>query len=245
MCSRARLRNVSMSERKPPAGVEGVCGISLLRLGGGTRVRTARGGLAFLHRRLGLLVLRLGVLLAGVLLLALHVVAALLRHLVLRGGLGFLDLALVAWRGVLLRVELRLGDLLLALRFLLTDVLRVAAHRVALGLFGLVLGFDAILFRVLHLAVSARGWGLGLSLCNTRQRERGGNADDFEFHELSSPIGLRPTQQAGDQRNEKQHDEYDEQNLRDLRRTRGNSGEAEDGRDDGYDEKRKRPAEHD
>src|SRR5436190_3978532 len=168
MCSRARLRNVSMSERKPPAGVEGVCGISLLRLRRGTRARTARGGLALLHRRLGLLVLRLGVLLAGVLLLALHVVAALLRHVVLRVGLGFLDLALVARRGILLRVELGLGDLLLALCFLLADVLRVAAHRVALGLVGLVFGFDAVLVRVLHLAVRARGRARGLGVRDTR-----------------------------------------------------------------------------
>src|SRR3954471_18222376 len=181
MCSRARLRNVSMSERKPPAGVEGVCGISLLgRLRGGTRVRGPGGSLGLLHRSLGLLVVRLGLLLAGVLLLALHVVATFLRHVVLGVGPGLLDLALVARRGILLRVELRLGDVLLALRFLLADVLRVAAHAVALGLVGLVRGFDLVFFGVLHLPIGARR--LRLRMCCTRERERRGNTDEFEFH---------------------------------------------------------------
>src|SRR5690242_11565235 len=52
-------------------------------------------------------------------------------------------------------------------------------------------------------------------------------------------------QQAGDQRHEEQHHEHHEQDLRDLGGAGGDAGEAEDGGDDCYDEKRKRPAEHD
>src|SRR5436190_7969939 len=90
MCSRARLRSVSMSERKPPPGVEGFAATSLP-----CALRGAAGGLA-LERRFRLLVLRLGVLLAGILLLALQVVAALLGDVVGGFGFRFLHLARIA-----------------------------------------------------------------------------------------------------------------------------------------------------
>src|SRR3977135_1461308 len=82
MCSRARLRSVSMSERKPPLAVEGFAATLLPR-----HLRGGAGCLAPVERRFPLLVLRLGVLLAGVLLLGLQVVAALLGDVV--GSVGF------------------------------------------------------------------------------------------------------------------------------------------------------------
>src|SRR4029077_4752786 len=102
--------------------------------------RGSRRGLGFLLRvllldvGLGLLMLRLGRLLARVLLVALHVVALFLRDVVLALGLRLRDLALVTRRGVVLRVELGLGHLLLGLGFLLADVLRVVLQRLALRL---------------------------------------------------------------------------------------------------------------
>src|SRR5688500_10033250 len=56
---------------------------------------------------------------------------------------------------------------------------------------------------------------------------------------------LRPSQQARDQRDQEKDHEHHEQNLGDLGRAGGYAGEAEHRRDDGDDEKRKRPAQHD
>src|SRR2546430_17080895 len=58
-------------------------------------------------------------------------------------------------------------------------------------------------------------------------------------------VSLRPSQQPRDQRDQEEHHEHDEQDLGDFRRPGSDAGEAEDRRDDGDDEKRKRPAQHD
>src|SRR5262245_58196802 len=183
-----------MSDRKPPAGVEGCAATSL-----SPHLRGAGGGsLLLLDRGLVLLVRRLGFLLARVLFVALHVVAALLRDVVLRVGLGFVDLALAARRGVGLVVELGLGDVLLALRFLLAVVLRVAGHGVALGRIVLVLRLDLVLFRVLHLAVGAGRGRRGLGKRAAGKGERRGDTeqlnafhvDSFSF--MACAAGRRP-----------------------------------------------------
>src|SRR5438874_2420600 len=56
---------------------------------------------------------------------------------------------------------------------------------------------------------------------------------------------LRPSQQARDQRDQEEDHEHYEQDLGNFRRAGSDAGEAEDRRDDGDDEKRKRPAQHD
>src|SRR5260221_3157102 len=66
----------------------------------------------------------------------------------------------------------------------------------------------------------------------------------FSFIEISSRR-LRSAQQSRDQRDQEQHDEDDEQHLGDFRGAGSDAGEAEDRRDDGDDEERKRPAQHD
>src|SRR5262245_15562352 len=117
MCSRARLRSVWMSDRNAPL----ISPLRLLLRGGGAGARAAIGrlGVGALDVGLRALVGGLGFLLAHVLLVALAVFAALLGDVVLRLRLGFLRLALVGRGRVHLRVELCLGDLLLALGFLL------------------------------------------------------------------------------------------------------------------------------
>src|SRR4051812_9857177 len=47
---------------------------------------------------------------------------------------------------------------------------------------------------------------------------------------------LWPSKQTGDERNQEQHNKYDEQDLGDLGRARGDAGKAEDGGDDCDDE---------
>src|SRR5215208_8118472 len=56
---------------------------------------------------------------------------------------------------------------------------------------------------------------------------------------------LRPSQQARDQRDQEKDHEHYEQDLGDLGRAGSDAGEAENRRDDGDDEKRERPAQHD
>src|SRR5437867_9391702 len=152
MCSRARLRNVWMSDRNAPA-------ISLHRAAAcrGSRRRLAlAGGVFRLDVGLRAVVLRLGFLLAGVLLLAFLRVALLLRDLVLVLGLGFGDLALVRLGGLVLLLELGLGDSFLALGVGLAGFLLVALHRIALRLLGFVVGLDAVFLGLLRLAVDLR-----------------------------------------------------------------------------------------
>src|SRR5918999_694813 len=115
MCSRARRRNVWMSERNAPA----IALVALLRLLGRRGAGRCRPLLGFG----GLLGLAFG-------LIALH---ARLLHA------GVLGLALLV-----LCVELRLGDLLLALGFGHADVLGVVFHAVAFLARGLVFLLDAI-----------------------------------------------------------------------------------------------------
>src|SRR5437867_7154331 len=87
-----------------------------------------RGGGLLLDVGLGLVVLRLGLLLAGALLLAFLRVALLLRDLVLVLGLLFLDFALIGRRRVVLRLQLRLRHFLLALGVGFAHFLLVALH---------------------------------------------------------------------------------------------------------------------
>src|ERR1051326_2135364 len=195
MCSRARLRSVAMSERKAPAML-----LALARGGGQRRARGAArarlvrvAGVLGLDVGLRLVVVRLGLLLARALFLALLRVALLLRDLVRVLGLRFLDVALVARRRVVLLLHLGLGDLLLALGVGFADVLLVALHRLALRHVGLVLGLDAILVRAFLRVVGARGVaargaraGVGAALRLRRageaEREAGGDDGQFQFH---------------------------------------------------------------
>src|SRR5690606_22706347 len=108
-------------------------------------IRGLRLGARHLGVLLGLHVGRLGFLLAHVLGVAREVVTLLLGHLVLGIGPGLVHLVSVLLTGLVVGLELGLGDLLVALGLLLADVLGIALHAVALGLGGLVVGFDAIL----------------------------------------------------------------------------------------------------
>src|SRR3954469_19443669 len=56
---------------------------------------------------------------------------------------------------------------------------------------------------------------------------------------------LRPSQQSRDQRDQEKDHKHYEQDLGDFRRAGCDAGEAKNRRDDGDDEKRKRPAQHD
>src|SRR5581483_7063191 len=123
MCSRARRRSVSMSERKAPLSDGTALMLSPLRHAAGRAGRGRR-----LRRRERLVALRLGFVLARRLLLALLVVAALLGDVVVGLGLRLGDLVLRVAGLVVARVELGLGDFLPAFRFLHADVLGVALH---------------------------------------------------------------------------------------------------------------------
>ncbi|MNV54566.1 hypothetical protein D3C71_1467640 [compost metagenome] len=87
-----------------------------------------------------------GVFDADVLLVALHVVAFFLGHFI--GGIctGVSDLVGGLGARFVLRFELGLGDVFLALGFLHTDVLGVVFHGIAAFLVGLVGRRDAVLF---------------------------------------------------------------------------------------------------
>src|SRR3954470_12344975 len=116
MCSRARLRNVAMSERKAPRsdGTALMVLRSALHRAVGRPAAAARRAalrlLLALHFGEGVVALRFRFLHAGGLLLALLVVAALLGDVVV--GLGFRlgDLGVRVAGLVVLRVELGLGD---------------------------------------------------------------------------------------------------------------------------------------
>ena len=208
MCSRARRRNVWMSERNAPA----IALVALLRLL--RRCRAARRGRAARRRPLlgfgglglafGLVALDARLLHARVLGLALLVVALLLGDLV--GGLGLRFVDLLLRLGLILGVlgiELGLGDLLLAFRLGHADVLGVALHRVALGLVGLGLRLDLLFLHVLRLALGSAGAGrgglLGARFCGVGLGGRGlralrlgrgsecerdcqGHTSKFQFH---------------------------------------------------------------
>src|SRR5690606_11291456 len=125
----------------------------------------------------------LGFLLAGVLGIALHVVALLLGDLV--AGLDLLlgDLAGVRVAGLVLLLQLGLGHVLLALGLLLAHVFGVVLERVALGLGRLVVGLDLVLGGLVFLA---RHGVRGL---------RAGEADGGDGHHeqvLSRGHGRRP-----------------------------------------------------
>src|SRR6185369_13579832 len=97
-----------------------------------------------LHLRIG----SLGFLDADVLLVARQVIALFLRDVVVGIRLGLHHVA-TRLRGVLVvRLEFGLRNLLLALGFLLADVLRIAGHARAVVLVGLVLRFDLVLVRL-------------------------------------------------------------------------------------------------
>src|SRR5258708_7915737 len=103
--------------------------------------------------RQGFALVGLRLLLARGLVRALQVVALLLGHFVILLGLGDEHLVLGVRRALALGLLLGHGDLLLRLGFLHADVLGVAAHGLARGLVGLVLGLDRL---VLGLVVRAR-----------------------------------------------------------------------------------------
>src|SRR6185436_8242333 len=175
MCSRARLRRVWMSERNAPATSV------LLRLFRSRRRRAAgrRALLVVLRVRrlfrgaLGAIALDLRLLDARVLGFALLVVALLRGDVVGGFGLGFahmlLRLRLVL---VVLGVELGLGDLLLAFRLGHADVLGVGLERVALGLVGFRLRFDALVLGLVDLALVHL-----LRLRGSRERDPHGQRD--------------------------------------------------------------------
>src|SRR5262249_49180809 len=180
--ARARPLEARSSLRRATRGCRGRLGVLLRELLLDVRPRPLAPGFLLL--------------LARVLLVALHVVALFLGDVVLAIGLGFRDLALVARRGVFLRVELGLGDLLLRLGFFLAHVLLVALHRLALGLGGFVIGLDAVFLGVLDLAVRAAvraglgrvlghgalRLGAGACGCTYGKRQRGGDRTEFERH---------------------------------------------------------------
>src|ERR1051325_3077191 len=168
MCSRARRRSVWMSERKAPLAITF---LSCL-LGRATRCGLPLGrGVLRLDVGLFLLVLGLGFLLAGALFLALVPVALLLRYLVLVLGLGLIDLAGMRLRGLVFVLELRFGDVLLALGVGFAHFLLVALHVAALRLGGFVVGLDLVAVGLLLRAVDARLRAHGaLRLCGARAR---------------------------------------------------------------------------
>src|ERR1044072_8360894 len=149
MCSRARLRSVSMSERKAPrpgwaSAIELLPAVAVqvavrrvVAVGAGRararRAVTLRVGLRVLRLDVGLLfvVLRFRLLLAVAHAILVRL-ALLLGHFVLAFGLGLVDLAGVAVGRLVLLPELGLGDFLVRLGFGLADVLRVAFHAAAL-----------------------------------------------------------------------------------------------------------------
>src|SRR5262245_52232361 len=227
-------------------GAAGGAGAGVLALGFGGLLRLALGAVA-VHARL---------LHARVLGFALLVVALLLGDVV--GGFGLRVLHLALGLGLVLLVlgvELGFGHLLLALRLGHADVLGVALHRVALGALGLGLRLDLLLLGILRLArrgllgarrriALGRAWG-GLRLDRGGECERDRERDTGQFESHRNGSLLRPSQQPRDERDQEQHHEYDEQDLGDLSRAGSDAGEAEHRRDDGDDEKRKRPAQHD
>src|SRR5919108_3268833 len=154
-----------------------------------------RGGVLRLDVGLGLVVLRLGVLLAGALFLAFLRVALLFRDLVLLLGLFLRDLALIRGRRVILRAQLGLRYLLLAFGVGLARFFLVALHVLALRLVGLVRGTDAVFLGLARLAINRRlvllrgstGGGLRLSGARERERHRGRDAQQLGVHS-GSPI---------------------------------------------------------
>src|SRR5258706_3403370 len=165
ICRRARTRAVPFSEagvgQTTRAGREtGPCMMLVLIVPtipgrllrrGGLRVRSD-GTLARLRIGDRLVLGRLRFLLACRLVRALLVVALLLRDVVVGVGFRLRHLVLRMRRALSLRLELGLGDILLALGLGHADVLAVAAHRLAIGLRGLVVGFDAFLVGAIVLA---------------------------------------------------------------------------------------------
>src|SRR5690349_1857026 len=195
MCSRARRRSVWMSERKAPWVMASFCPRLLRARAGAIRAGAGRGAaLAVIGLRvlaldvgLGLVVLRLRVLLASALFVALHAFALLLGDLVLVLGLRFIDLALVPGRRLVFLLELGLGDLVLALGVGFAHLVLVAFHLLALRHRGLVIRLDVLLVRLLRLAVdlrpvgAARRRGGALRLGRTGECERNGRGDAQQF----------------------------------------------------------------
>src|SRR5260221_8557991 len=93
---------------------------------------------------------------AGALFLAFRRVALLFRDLVLVLGFRLGDLALVRGARIVLGPELGLGDVFFAFRVGCAGFLLIALHRIALGLFGFVVGFDAVFLGLARFAVDAR-----------------------------------------------------------------------------------------
>src|SRR5207248_6984157 len=87
---------------------------------------------------------------------ALRHVALFLGDVVLVLRLGLVDLAGMRFRGLVLLLELGLGDLLLALGVGFAHFLLVALHRAALRLGGFVVRLDAVVLGLARLTVDAR-----------------------------------------------------------------------------------------
>src|SRR5207245_455897 len=83
-------------------------------------------------------------------------VALFLGDVVLMLRLGFVDLARMRLRGLVLLLELGLGDPFLALGVGFAHFLLMALHRAALRPGGFVVGLDAVLLGLARFAVDAR-----------------------------------------------------------------------------------------
>src|SRR5687767_8188681 len=127
--------------------------------------------------------------LAGLLAVALLILAALHRDVILGLGLRLGELLAVLGRVLLLQLQLGLGDLLLAVGFLLADVLGVALERLAGVARGLVLAIDALLRRFRRgrrlVARLGRGRLLRISAAGKRQRDGHSHGLHAEFHRVS------------------------------------------------------------
>src|SRR5437764_7276779 len=90
-----------------------------------------------------------------------------------------------------------------------------------------------------------RGWSVVVGCACATPAKASASAAAMVSSLICMETSLRPSQQPRDQRDQEEHHEHDEQDLGDFRRPGSDAGEAEDRRDDGDDEKRKRPAQHD
>ena len=130
----------------------------------------------------------LGLLLAGGLGVALHVVALFLGDLVLGVGLRRLHLLFVLGAGLVLLFELGLRNVLLALGLGVADVLRVGLHAVACGLVGLVLGFDLVLLGLV-LVLAHAGVVVG-GKCGAGEAEGDGDREGGQLVHGGDPFFL-------------------------------------------------------